>query len=398
MTTLNANQQSLLKQFKLNLKDVLKPEHDDDYILRWLRAREWDLKKSEKMLRDSLDWRKRYGTDEIMKWTPPEAAKKFSAGGYFGVSKEGIPIWYELLGRIDVRGLLFSVSKKDLIRFRIRETEYLFQERFPELSKQYGRKIRQCIFICDLDGIGMKHVWKPAVDVYTEILASVEANYPETLHCCYVINAPAFFPLLYSLVKPFLAPETRSKIRILGSNWKSIILKDIDAEQIPVHWGGTAKDPDGDIYCKSKICLGGTVPESYYLKNIQDNFDLTQFTTITVNRGSFTNLDFKVDKPKSVLRWNFWTDNNDICFGVYRQTDASTKSQKVADMVQVVEPSRVNSHLVPEFGWIECDEPGSYIIHFDNSYSWVTAKKLSYLIEVVAPDNLKDLSVDSTNF
>lgn len=38
------------------------------------------------------------------------------------------------------------------------------------------------------------------------------------------------------------------------------------------------------------------------------------------------------------------------------------------------------------------------IINFDNSYSWVTAKKLSYLIEVVAPDNLKDLNVDSTNF
>lgn len=63
--------------------------------------------------------------------------------------------------------------------------------------------------------------------------------------------------------------------------------------------------------------------------------------------------------PILFSRWNFWTDNNDICFGVYRQTDASTKSQKVADMVQVVEPSRVNSHLVPEFGWIECDEPGS---------------------------------------
>lgn len=58
------------------------------------------------------------------------------------------------------------------------------------------------------------------------------------------------------------------------------------------------------------------------------------------------------------FRWNFWTDNNDICFGIYRQTDAGKKSQNVQDMIQVVEPSRVNSHLVPEFGWIICDEPG----------------------------------------
>lgn len=393
---LTSQQKTLLQQFKLSLKDELKTEHDDDFVLRWLRAREWDLKKSEKMLRDSIDWRKRYETDRILSWNVPEVLKKYAPGGYYGVDKNGIPIWYELLGRADPRGLLFSASKKDVVKYRIKLTEMLYREMFPELIKKYGKKIGTTNFIVDLDGISMKHVWKPAVDLYTELLAIVEANYPETLQTAYVINAPSFFPLLYSLVKPFLSPTTRTKIRILGSNWKSVLLNEINPDQIPVHWGGTAKDNDGNIYCQSCICLGGTVPESFYMKNITDNIDMTQFTTAIVNRASAISLEYKVDISGSVLRWNFWTDNNDICYGVYFQADP--KIQKMEEMEQVVEPSRVNSHLVPECGYIQCNKVGTYFVHFDNKYSWVNAKKLSYLIEVVEPDTCKDLQIESTNF
>lgn len=36
-------------------------------------------------------------------------------------------------------------------------------------------------------------------------------------------------------------------------NWKSELLKVVDADQLPVHWGGNATDPDGDPCCKSKV-------------------------------------------------------------------------------------------------------------------------------------------------
>ena len=36
-------------------------------------------------------------------------------------------------------------------------------------------------------------------------------------------------------------------------NWKHTLLEVIDADQLPVHWGGTATDPDGDPCCRSKV-------------------------------------------------------------------------------------------------------------------------------------------------
>lgn len=31
------------------------------------------------------------------------------------------------------------------------------------------------------------------------------------------------------------------------------MLEIIDADQLPVHWGGTATDADGDPYCRSQV-------------------------------------------------------------------------------------------------------------------------------------------------
>lgn len=34
------------------MSDVLRPEHDDHFLLRWLRARQWNPDNAEKMLRE----------------------------------------------------------------------------------------------------------------------------------------------------------------------------------------------------------------------------------------------------------------------------------------------------------------------------------------------------------
>lgn len=63
------------------------------------------------------------------------------------------------------------------------------------------------------------------------------------------------------MIKPFLHEVTLKKIRIFGySGWKEELLKDIDADQLPQHWGGSRVDPDGDPKCPSvvSLCMDGT--------------------------------------------------------------------------------------------------------------------------------------------
>ncbi len=69
-------------------------------------ARSFDLKKSEKMLRENLEWRARIGADKLLEtYTPPEVLQRYYPGGLAGFDKEGRPVWIDTTGRADPKGM-----------------------------------------------------------------------------------------------------------------------------------------------------------------------------------------------------------------------------------------------------------------------------------------------------
>lgn len=46
----------------------------------------------------------------------------------------------------------------------------------------------------------------------------VEANYPETMGRLLIVRAPRVFPVLWTLVSPFIDENTRNKFLIYGGN------------------------------------------------------------------------------------------------------------------------------------------------------------------------------------
>lgn len=52
----------------------------------------------------------------------------YDSGGLCGYDYEGCPVWYDLTGALDPKGLLLSASKQDLIRKRIKACELLLKE------------------------------------------------------------------------------------------------------------------------------------------------------------------------------------------------------------------------------------------------------------------------------
>ncbi|KAK3799926.1 hypothetical protein RRG08_003008 [Elysia crispata] len=378
---LSDTQAALLAEFKERVKDISKPEYDDYFFTRWLRARNFDLKKSEAMLRNHIEWRAQNNVDSILQdFKPPEVVEKYYTGGLFGQDKQGALIWIEPAGFIDLRGILMSVKKQDVIKSKIWLLEHIYLL-FEKKSKEQNRRVDQMVIIFDLYKFGMKHLWKPGMDVFTDILTVFEDHYPETLKKTFVINAPRIFPIAYSAIRPFLSEETQRKVAILGPSYKEILAEHIDADQLPKHWGGTYVDKDGDPRCPSKIGPGGDVPSAFFAQNCL--IDLTGFTEVSIGRGSTHQLELPVSLAGSIIRWQFKTDGFDIGFGVYKRT--SDKRQKAKDMDTVLELGRVNSHMVPEDGSVQCMHTGTYILRFDNTYSWTRGKKLFYTTEVLEP-------------
>ncbi|KAJ0057594.1 hypothetical protein NL108_009386 [Boleophthalmus pectinirostris] len=390
---LSPRQKETLSEFRERIQDILPhlPEQDDHYLLRWLRARNFSIQKSEAMIRKHLEFRRQMKVDTIVEdFKPPEVIKMYVSGGMCGYDRDGSPIWYDVIGPLDPKGLLLSATKQDFLKTKIQHTEILRRE-CKRQSQRLGKLIESITLIQDCEGLGLKHMWKPAIDTYGEVLTMFEDNYPEGLKRVYLIKAPAIFPMAYNLIKHFLCEETRRKIVILGSNWKEVLRKNIDPDQLPAVYGGNLTDPDGDPRCRTMINYGGTVPKSYY---IQDSVKVQYENHVTISRGSVFQLEYEVTTPNTLLRWQFASDGADIGFGVYMRTKKD-ESQNVTEMLQILPTERYNAHLVPEDSCLTCSEPGVYVLCFDNSYSILQSKKLSYKVEVVPTADLQTLSQHS---
>ncbi|XP_022342463.1 SEC14-like protein 2 isoform X2 [Crassostrea virginica] len=335
------------------------------------------------MLRNHFSWRVREEVDNIKDWTCPEVIQKYFTGGLCGLDVDGCPIWIDPFGQIDLRGMLKSAKKADVIKAKVQLLEDLHNQIFLERSKQEGKRVDSIIILYDLAKLGMKHLYKPGVDAYCEMITMFEDHYPETLKYAIVINAPRFFPIAYNIVKPFLSEATAKKTIILGTNYHATLNRYISPDELPVCYGGKRSDPDGDPTCKSQIGQGGEIPRSYYKQQMSAE-DIDNAVCATVGRGSSLQVECEVDVKNSAIRWQFSSEGYDIGFGVYRRT--SEERQKASQMEEVMKTQRVNSHLVPEDGSITCTDVGLYILRFDNTYSWARAKKIHYLVEVLEPD------------
>uniref|UniRef100_A0A8C5X605 CRAL/TRIO N-terminal domain-containing protein n=1 Tax=Malurus cyaneus samueli TaxID=2593467 RepID=A0A8C5X605_9PASS len=78
--------------FREKLKDVLPslPAQDDYFLLKWLRARAFDLPKAEAMLRKHLEVRKYMDADNIIAWEPPEVCPQRGLSPCVPLSPPGV--------------------------------------------------------------------------------------------------------------------------------------------------------------------------------------------------------------------------------------------------------------------------------------------------------------------
>ncbi|XP_011528659.1 SEC14-like protein 6 isoform X3 [Homo sapiens] len=344
-------------------------------------ARSFDLQKSEDMLRKHMEFRKQQDLANILAWQPPEVVRLYNANGICGHDGEGSPVWYHIVGSLDPKGLLLSASKQELLRDSFRSCELLLRE--CELqSQKLGKRVEKIIAIFGLEGLGLRDLWKPGIELLQEFFSALEANYPEILKSLIVVRAPKLFAVAFNLVKSYMSEETRRKVVILGDNWKQELTKFISPDQLPVEFGGTMTDPDGNPKCLTKINYGGEVPKSYYLcKQVRLQYEHTR----SVGRGSSLQVENEILFPGCVLRWQFASDGGDIGFGVFLKTKMGER-QRAREMTEVLPSQRYNAHMVPEDGILTCLQAGSYVLRFYNTYSLVHSKRISYTVEVLLPD------------
>jgi hypothetical protein len=218
-------------------------EINNNYLIRFLRARKLDLNKTLEMFINYLKWRKENNVDEIESFEFPEAEKLkvFYPHGLHKTDKLGRPIYIEVLGELKVDEMYKITTPERLLQYQTREYEKLLKNIFPTCSKVHGSYISQTFMIIDLKKMTSKLLSKKIYSFLKLTSFSSQNYYPEILGQLYIVNTGLLFKAAWSVCKAFLDEKTKKKIITVGSDYKKKLLEHIEPDNLPKFLGGNCE-------------------------------------------------------------------------------------------------------------------------------------------------------------
>ncbi|XP_072550070.1 SEC14-like protein 1 [Salminus brasiliensis] len=300
----------------------------DQHVLRFLRSRDFSLEKAREALCQTLTWRKQHQVDLLLDtWLCPQLLHDYYAGGWHHHDKDGRPLYILRLGQMDTKGLVRALGEEPLLRHVLSINEEGLR-RCEENTNLFGRPISSWTCLVDLEGLNMRHLWRPGIKALLKIIEVVEANYPETLGRLLILRAPRVFPVLWTLISPFIDENTRKKFLVYAGNdyqGSGGLVDYISKDFIPDFLGGD---------CQCDVPEGGLVPKTlYHTAEELENEEVklcteTIYKTASVFKGAPHELLIEITEASSVITWDFDVCKGDIIFNIYHSKRAPQPAKK----------------------------------------------------------------------
>ncbi|KAG0047260.1 hypothetical protein BGZ83_007665 [Gryganskiella cystojenkinii] len=186
-------------------------EHPDTTVLRFLRARKWNVEKAMEMLILALEWRITMGVDEVV--TEGEEALEQKYPGFLDQLKNG---------KVIFRGHDREGRPLCLLDPSLHNPNAQSHQAVQKLSIYVIETARMLLrppietisVVFDMSSFSMSNMDWPTTKFF---IHAAEACYPELLGVCVVHKAPWIFGALWKMISPMLDPVIRAKIKFTNS-------------------------------------------------------------------------------------------------------------------------------------------------------------------------------------
>lgn len=235
---LSEEHESKLLEFRKMVRESNRFQPIPEYgaLWRFLKARDLNLEKSFQMLEEHINWRRDNHIDSLAdNYMIPVVISDHFLGSWHHVDKANHPLFLLRLGYMDLKGTLKAIGTEGLMKL----TVFICEKGLEKIKENCAPNWS---LIIDLDGMSMRHLWRPGVKAVLKIIETVEKNYPETLGRVLVVRAPRIFPLAWTIISAFIPENTRSKFLCYSGNSieeaKTVLEGYIDSHYMPDIFGG----------------------------------------------------------------------------------------------------------------------------------------------------------------
>lgn len=214
----------------------------DVILLKFLRARDFKVGDSLRMLEKCLEWREEFKAEKLTEEDLGGFKDLEGKVAYMrGYDKEGHPVCYNAYGVFKEREMYERVfgdeaKLKSFLRWRVQVLE-----RGVKMLHFKPGGVNSMIQVTDLKDMPKRELRVAS----NQILSLFQDNYPEMVATKIFINVPWYFSVIYSMFSPFLTHRTKSKfVMSKEGNAAETLYKFIRPEDIPVQYGGLSRPTD----------------------------------------------------------------------------------------------------------------------------------------------------------
>ena len=240
-----------------------------------------ELAKTEAAVRGTWAWREAHavnaGLDELEAAVPPalRIPGGYFCGGWIGRDKDGCGVYYDRFALCNPGSLKNAgVEPQDCLNYCIwrNETSHAIME---ACSSPGTAAHHQFYAILDSQNLGWRLLSPTAIGIFQKMYKQDERHWPDRVKGVIIINAPWLFSRLWSLIKHFVNPYTKSLIQIVSARDSlATLTRYVDEDQIPAYLlqgfqgdgyaggGLRALGEEHDPQCRLRVQCGGDAPDT----------------------------------------------------------------------------------------------------------------------------------------